>query len=353
MDNNLLSRVREILKKAYGGAALSKTDCISLLSMDECSLEAGLVRAAASDIRRRMHGNAGLIIGQIGVDVKPCAGGCAFCAFAEATTGFGEYRMSREELELKTRQFSEYGDLYGLCLMTMHTYDPEHFLQVVANVRNILRPEAQIWVNVGDTSLDGFREMKAAGVYGVYHVCRLGEGAQTKFSPKDRIRTMENVKAAGLKLYTCLEPVGPEHTPEELAENIFLGVDLSADYHAAMRRVAVPGTPLASHGQISELRLAHLVAVVALTTLSVPNCHYIAVHEPNLLGCTSGANNIFAESGANPRDINPETTGSRGMDMARCRKMLFESGYRELLLGDDRTRVPLTFEYLQATYSLS
>ena len=70
------------------------------------------------------------------------------------------------------------------------------------------------------------------------------------------------IRDAGLDFYYCCEPVGPEHTPEELVEQMFLGIQYGCFQHAAMRRVFVPGIPLSSRGQITELRLGQVVAVV-------------------------------------------------------------------------------------------
>jgi biotin synthase len=104
-----------------------------------------------------------------------------------------------------------------------------------------------------------------------------------------------------------------------------------------MRRVFVPGSPLAARGQITEQRLAQVVAVVALATLGCPETRNIAVHEPNLLGLVAGANVVYAESGANPRDTQADTMGNRGLDMAACRKMLYEAGFAGLVRGDGQT----------------
>ncbi|AMP21347.1 hypothetical protein AZF37_09475 [endosymbiont 'TC1' of Trimyema compressum] len=65
------------------------------------------------------------------------------------------------------------------------------------------------------------------------------EGVDTGLSKGDRIVTLKNIVASGLDLYTCCEPLGPEHTNEEIVENMFIGIDLGCFQHAAMRRVAV------------------------------------------------------------------------------------------------------------------
>ena len=162
---------------------------------------------------------------------------------------------------------------------------------------------------------------------------------------------MKNALDAGLELYTCCEPIGPEHAVDQLVDNIFIGVEMGITQHAAMRRVAVPGAPLAKYGQISELRLAHIVATISLCSITVPTMAYMGVHEPNELSYAAGANIITAESGSNPRDSEGDTSRNRGMDMARCRKMLFECGFDYIRRGDE-SKIPLNLDYLIETDSL-
>ena len=98
--------------------------------------------------------------------------------------------------------------------------------------------------------------------------------------------------------------------------------------------------PLSSRGQITELRLAQVVAVVSLATLGHSETQNIAVHEPNLIGLTAGANVAYAQTAANPRDTEADTSRNRGMDMDDCRKMLYEAEFTASRCGDDST-VPL------------
>jgi biotin synthase len=101
-----------------------------------------------------------------------------------------------------------------------------------------------------------------------------------------------------------------------------------------MRRVPVPGTPFASLGRITERRLSQIVAVTVLATAGCKETGIIIVHEPNLLGLCAGANAIYAEAGANPRDTAPDTKGRRGLDVSDCREMLCEAGFAGLRYGD-------------------
>jgi len=329
-----------ILRSALDGQAPTRQDCIFLLGFPAESLEAGAIRAVADAVSRRRFKNQAMLLGQIGIETAPCPGKCGFCVFGEGHTRFETTRLSMPEIVGRARAFAERGDLYALFLMTMHTFEFENLLAVIDKTRRSIPPQTQIVVNIGDFSSDQARELKSAGVHGAYHVCRLREGIDTSLSPAERRETFRVIRDAGLDFYYCCEPIGPEHTPEELVEQMFLGVEYGCFQHAAMRRVFVPGMPLSSRGQITELRLAQVVAVVSLATLGCAQTQNIAVHEPNLIGLTAGANVVYAESGANPRDTQADTSRNRGLDMADCRKMLYEAGFRALRRGDNST-VPL------------
>jgi biotin synthase len=326
--------VWQILEKAAENGPPTKQECCQLLSFPEQSLESGVLMAAADFISRRRFANKAMLLGQIGIEIAPCPGRCKFCAFSANNPMPDNGQLSNEQILERARAFSEVGDLYALFLMTMHDFDFSHLLSVVSAVRQVIPLQTQIVVNIGDLEGNQADELRSAGVRGAYHICRLREGTDTDLHTEQRIRTIELVRQAGLDLYYCCEPIGPEHTPEELADQIFVGIEFGCFQHAAMRRVGVLGTPLFEKGQITERRLAQITAVVALATLGCKETKSIAVHEPNLLGLCAGANTIYAETGANPRDTVSDTKGHRGLDMNDCRKMLREAGFDGLIYGE-------------------
>jgi len=324
-------KVVSLLDMAQTGRAPAKEECVFLLEFPETSLEAALLRAVADSITRRRFNNEGIVLGQIGIEIAPCPGKCKFCSFGEGHTTFESSVMSDEDVLRSADNFTASGELYALFLMTMHTFDFERLVRIVGKVRQRIPRETQIVVNIGDFGKAQARDLKAAGVNGAYHVCRLREGSDTALDPEQRKATFRTIKDAGLDWYYCCEPIGPEHTPQELADQMFIGLEYGCFQHAAMRRVYIPSAPLAAHGQISELRLAQVTAVVALATLGCQETKSIAVHEPNLLGLTAGANAVYSETGANPRDTEKETTGHRGRDIKDCKLILYEAGFGHLL----------------------
>jgi biotin synthase len=327
-------RLESIIDAALHRQGSSKHDCVNLLSIPSDSLEARLLVSVADLVSRQRFQNRAILLGQIGIDIAPCPGNCRFCTFGETHTTLAPVRLSLDDVVQRAHAFADDGDLYALFLMTMHAFDFAHLLDVVQRVRREIPVHMQIVVNIGDFDAVQAQELRAAGVQGAYHVCRLREGEDTALNPTARKHTLSVIRESGLDLYYCCEPVGPEHTAEEIVEQLWVGIDFGCFQHAAMRRVALPHNPLYRFGQITEQRLAQIVAVVTLATLSCPETRNIAVHEPNLLGLVAGANVVYAETGANPRDTEAETTAHRGLDMAACRNMLYEAGFAALLRGD-------------------
>lgn len=326
IDSKFLSLIGQV----QSGHLLTKDECAFLLRFPETSLESAVTRGVADSMSREKFDNTGFVFGQIGFEVAPCPGKCKFCSISEEFTQFEPNLMSDEAILQAAEGFTSSGELFALALMAMHNYNFERVLHVVQLVRANIPAQTQIVVNIGDYGLSQARELKAAGADGSYHLVRLREGIDTTLDPACRERTMGYIRQAGLDLYYCCEPIGPEHTPEEMAEQILLGVEYGCFQHGAMRRVLIPSSPLAKYGQISELRLAQVTAVVTLAALHCPELRSVGVHEPNLLGITAGANAIYAETGTNPRDTEKETSGNRGLDIAACRRMLTEAGFGKL-----------------------
>ena len=84
------TEILKIFEKAYEAKPLDKNECIQLLSLDDVSSEAVVMRGIASDIIRKRSDNTGAIFGQIGFECYPCEGNCSFCSFAEKYTKMPE-----------------------------------------------------------------------------------------------------------------------------------------------------------------------------------------------------------------------------------------------------------------------
>ena len=147
----------------------------------------------------------------------------------------------------------------------------------------------------------------------------------TPFNPAERIATMKNVSASGMTLVSLVEPLGCEHTDEEIADSFLNAAACGAKICGAMARFPVEGTPFGSSPMISGPRLAHVVAALRLSGGSA--VRDICVHKATPEALESGANVMVVESGAIPRDSDFSEKDWAGVDMARAREMLAAAGY--------------------------
>ena len=260
---------------------------------------------------------------QLALNLAPCLCNCQFCSFAQSNGIFKEEtRLSPEQAVGYAKRF-EAGGANAIYIMSTAHYPFELFIEMSQEIRRNLKANTMMIANVGDQSLEHAKKIKETGYSGVYHALRLREGLDTTLSPNARKNSIRNFQEAGLSVGTCVEPVGPEHSNEELAEAILFTGSFNPSFSGAARRIAIPGTQMASRGMISELRLAQIVAV---TRLAVPrnvlgNC----THEPCALGAIAGANLFWAEAGANPRDVEEKTEEGRGETVESCKRIFRES----------------------------
>lgn len=336
-------RIEGILKETTEGRPLAQAEAEVLLSVSEHSLEAALICAAANVVSRKRFANNALLLGQIGVDMEPCDGDCAFCFFGRSHTQIEASVLPKEEVLARCERFSQ-GDAQGVFLMTMHRFGFDWFRDLCADLRRSIPPDLKILANVGDITLAQLGELKEAGVSGAYHVCRLREGIDSCMEPAQRLATIDRIIEAGLDWYTLCEPIGPEHSPKELTEQIWLGVDRPCRQHGAMQRFPVPGSPLYPNGQISVARLSQIVAVIVLATQAKPELTSIAVNVSNIASLFSGANAFFPEAGEPDavemadEEVRPGkgfTTAlwrqSHEITTADCRNMLAAAGFSNLV----------------------
>jgi biotin synthase len=217
--------------------------------------------------------------------------------------------------------------------MTTGDYPFEKFIELSTEVRTNLKTDTVMIANIGDINHTEAKQLKDTGYTGIYHAVRMGEGRETNIKPEIRLNTIKEAKDAGLLIGTCVEPIGPEHTKDEIVEKILIAREVHPCFSGAMRRISIQGSPLEKHGMISEYNLAYVVAVVRLAMGNelIGNC----THEPNKLGATSGANLFWAEVGTNPRDTKIETAKGRGLDIPSCIDMFKEVDF-EILQGPSR-----------------
>ena len=320
-----MSIIEEAKRFALNGIPLTREKIIKLLEIPLNSDEDRLLREAAYEVALKKCEGKAYIWSAIGADYAPCLMNCNFCSFGKK---WGivkkQVRYSTKEIVEKARTFVENGAKY-IVLRTTEFYSIPKLLEIVKVLRNEIKGDYEIVFNTGELDMTISNLMVESGVNGVYHACRLKEGSDTPFDPWDRKNTMSNIHRSGLKLISLVEPIGIEHTNEEIADNFLEILKYEAEISGAMARIPVPGTPLGNIEKISDSRIAQIIAVLRLSGGNIVKD--ICVHPATLEALKSGANIIVVETGAIPRDANCEKDSWNGIDMSKATELLKEAGY--------------------------
>ncbi|MDN5326463.1 MAG: biotin synthase [Moorella sp. (in: firmicutes)] len=325
--------VKGIITKALDGEEIAAGEIKELFRVPVISEEAYAIQYAARKMTEETAGGRAEVHAQVGINVAPCPQNCVFCSFAARNAIFQHSKaMPPEEVIERCLAFEGQG-ANAIYLMATANFPFEEFLRFGRQVREALQPDTVLIANIGDFDDEGAIALRKAGFNGIYHAIRLGEGAVTGIKPERRLQTVRAARRAGLLVGTCVEPVGPEHTLDELVEKTLLTREMRPVFSGAARRIAIPGTDLAGLGMVSEARMALILAVVRLAVGR--GVSFNCTHEPNGIGAMAGANLFWAENGANPRDPEEKTENNRGYTVAKCREILREAGW-ELVTGPSR-----------------
>lgn len=295
-------RIVELVDKALAGEGLEEPEIVELLEVNPYSAEGSHVRWGGWMLSRRASDGVAEVHAQIGMDASACAKDCQFCSFAVSNG------LRPPKLEMPKDEVVEYAKAYDkagvnlMCLMVTASYDFDKFLDMGASVREVISPELPLMANIDDFTYEQALRLKEAGFDAVYHVIHMGEGQITNIDPKTRIDTIRNAQKAGLTVSSCVEPIGPEHTPAEIAKRFKQLMKLEPHSSGAGLRIPVPGSPFANDPRKSKIDWCFINAAFRLSVGTTPR-----LCGSTFLAADSGANYGWAEVGTNPRDASERT----------------------------------------------
>lgn len=309
--------VEDIFKKAVEFVPLTQEEGMCLIQIPLHSSDCYRMMEIANRMSREQFGNKGENHLHIGLNVEPCPLDCLFCSLTHKAGIFTEKIDFSDDQILEWARYAEAQGCDGINLMTTGTYPFSKLLQV----GKFLSQEVSVPLiaNTRDISHAEGEQLLKSGFTGFYHAVRLGEGRDTPLSRERRIETVKVLRDVGLLWMNCIEPVGPEHSNEEIIELMLLARDFGATYSGVMRRINFPGSPMTKFGMITELEMARLVAVSRLIMGNVPKAH--CTHEPHSASLMAGANLFFPEVGSNPRDSQKDTGKGRGFSVEYCQQI--------------------------------
>ena len=304
-------------------------ELVRLLRLDTEVSGRTVLRERAKALTFAKSKGQGHLWAAIGLDYVPCEMACAFCSFGKPWTAITEERrLSLEEVEEQAAAFIKAGADY-LILRTSECCTL-HGLQALAErLRPLIPDGTKLVANTGCQSEAQWRTLRAAGFDGIYKTIRLREGTDTPFNREERLENILSAKRAGLEVFALLEPVGPEHTAQELYEGIVTLRDhIRPTLVGAMARVPVAGSPAEHRGRIDDTYLADLTAIIVLSVLpALAGCGTVCSHPASPALVEAGANAMVVERGAIPRDTRFASHLWSGFTPADVWKLLTSAGY--------------------------
>lgn len=313
------------LRRCLRGEALEREALLELLAVPPASDEALYLRHAAHKAALALDGGRAYLWGALGLDYTPCPMNCAFCSLGEAWKLIDAPRSYTEmEIIAHARAYVAAGARF-VVLRTTQFYDLDALCGMLAAIRKAVPGGYEIILNTGEFDADAALAVRRAGGSGVYHTIRVREGRDTAFDPDVREAAMLAAVRAGLRLVALVEPVGPEHADQELADCFLRIMTTGASISGVMARVPVPGTPLGDQPPLSPARLAQLAAIFRLA--GGGRLAGVCAHPAALENMTAGANIVVVEKGAIPRDSAPSERDWQAFSAAGAVRLLRRAGY--------------------------
>lgn len=317
----------ELAERTLNGGMLTRAETLSLLALEPDSAHARLLEEKARRMAHSLAQSRGRVWSALGVDKRPCGMNCAFCSFGEKWGLIqGSSEWATEDI-LEAARLAGEGGASWFVLRTTEFFSLERLAELAASVRAVLPASCSLVVNTGELSEETAALLHKSGVRGVYHTLRLGEGKDTRFDPAERLATLATVRDSELELYHLAEPLGIEHTDEEIADRLFVGREHGSVLGGVMARINVKGTPFGGTPAVSEARLAQITALCRLFGgSSTPD---ICTVPPTRRVLEAGANVVTIEIGAIPRSSQIEHNSAwNGFGLAEAKELLQSAGYR-------------------------
>ncbi len=309
--------------KALKGERLSRGEIISLLSL--AGEYAAYLGSAAREVAAAITNNRYYLWGAIGLDYKPCEMNCDFCSLGkEWGLVKNEYELPEDEVICRVRDYSLDG-IRWVVLRTTEFYSIDALCALIGKVKRLVPGAYELGLNIGEIDASAAAKLSSAGCDFIYHSLRLGEGRQTRFEPQIRLNTLHAVRDSAMNLVFLAEPIGTEHTNEEIADIICTVLECKTKVSGAMARIPVTGTPLGDTPQISDDRMAHIIAVTRLACADI--VEDICVHPASEKAFAFGANVTVIESGAIPRDGGRWETPWKGFTCKNAKEWFENQNY--------------------------
>lgn len=333
MDQQIKEMIDRATDEALRIAVQPREVIIKMLELDPNSEEVMYLRQCANKIAHITSKNRCGISGAIGVDLCSCDMNCKFCSFG---TEWGlvkdEIIYTKEEVIEMARAYIEAG-VTTLTLRSTEFYDLKVLTEWLQDIREQVPGDYMINLNVGELTPAMAEAAYQAGATSAYHVIRMREGIDTPFDVKLREQTIRAIVDSPLRWGTCIEPIGVEHTNEELADKILYNMALHPYGMGVMFRVNVPGTPFEGMADVPKERRLQILATVRIAVGGTIRC--VSCHPAMPEALYSGGCGFTVERGANPRDTEFNEDVWKGFTVEQACEEIRKAGFEPTVINPD------------------
>ena len=321
----MIQKINHAFGKAIAGERLGKQEIIELLQIESNSDHSVYLQQKANEAAHLLTDNKAYMWGAIGLDYANCVMNCDFCSFGSAWGLIDTEKIySADEILQKAEEYITNG-VHFITLRTTQHYPLSQLTGYIREIRERFEGDYEIVVNIGEFDDEKALQLAENGVNGVYHAIRLREGINTRFDIEERLATIRAINQSPLDLIHLVEPVGIEHTCEEIAERFISAVDNQAYISGIIARIPVPGTPLGDLPQLKDEEIAKMIAILRLSGGRAVK--HICVHPASPQAIQSGANVVVIETGAIPRDQHLAPGQWNLFDYNRAKQLFENNGY--------------------------
>ncbi len=291
-----------IVQRSLKGEPLTREEGRAILNLPDEEVQAAL--QAAFEVRKVHFGKRVKICVLQNARSGLCPEDCHYCSQSSVSSAkIDKYPLMSPEQLLEGAQRAHQAGATRYCMVTSGRgptdEDIEHFCQITRTIKQQLQME--ICICVGILSEAQARKLKEAGVGWVNHNLNTSERYHqeicTTHTYQDRVRTVENVRKAGLM--TCSGGiVGMGETDEDILDLAFAVREQKMDSIPVNFLHPIKGTPMEGFGFLTPMKC---LKILCLFRLLNPSSEIRAAggREVNLRSVQSmalyAANSIFVE----------------------------------------------------------
>ena len=325
MDPKAAEKIDGLYEKSCNDPfSITREDILWMLSLDPKSEECDYMGRKARELARA-RGNTGGIGSPFGLDYRPCKASCKYCSFGEKWGLMNDdYEISVDDLVAMVKdQFSK--GFRRFTIRTTEYYPVDKLCEISKRIKDEVPGNYPISVNTGELTTEECNRLYDAGYRSAYHTLHLREGIDTPFPPERRLATMRAIKDSKLNLTSGVDPIGIEHTDEEIADVILTIREFEPVSVCSMKRINPKGTPVGDLEEVSDERIAQIAAILRYST----KANNVSAVPPNPIALRWGAGNTAIGTGANPRDSvhDHSKVGEWRFDQMEFAKKIVEEGY--------------------------